>query len=144
MVGRQFLLKGDSMKTMFAVVVACVLAVAMPVYAQEAPKPEVKAEKIDVTGIWDMTVESPQGAMEVVATLKQEGEKLTGTQASQMGEVALEGSVVGNEIKYTINIDMGGQQMTIVFAGKVEGDAMNGVFDFGGMGTAAWSAKRRK
>jgi hypothetical protein len=132
------------MKTMFAVVVACVLAVAMPVYAQEAPKPEVKAEQIDVTGIWDMTVESPQGAMEVVATLKQEGEKLTGTQASQMGEIALEGTVVGNEIKYTINIDMGGQQMTIVFAGKVEGDSMAGIFEFGGMGTASWTAKRRK
>ena len=132
------------MKTMFAVVVACVLAVAMPVYAQEAPKSDSKPEKIDVTGIWDMTVESPQGALEVVATLKQEGEKLTGTQASQMGEAALEGSVVGNEIKYTINIDAGGQQMSIVFAGKVEGDTMAGVFDFGGMGTASWTAKRRK
>jgi len=132
------------MKTMFAVVVACVLAVAMPVYAQEAPKPESKPEKVDVTGTWDMTVESPQGALEVTAVLKQDGEKLTGTQASQMGEVALEGSVVGNEIKYTINIDAGGQQMTIVFAGKVEGDTMAGIFEFGGMGTAAWSAKRRK
>ena len=132
------------MRYVLAIVLACVCLAAMPVYAQEAPKPEPKPEKIDVTGIWDMTVESPQGALEVVATLKQEGEKLTGTQASQMGEVALEGTVVGNEIKYTINIDAGGQQMTIVFAGKVEGDAMNGVFDFGGMGTAAWSAKRRK
>ena len=132
------------MKTMFAVVVACVLAVAMPVYAQEAPKPEAKPEKVDVTGTWDMTVESPQGALEVTAVLKQDGEKLTGTQASQMGEVALEGSVVGNEIKYTINIDAGGQQMTIVFAGKVEGDTMAGIFEFGGMGTASWTAKRRK
>ena len=132
------------MKTMFAVVAACVLAAAMPVYAQEAPKPAPTPEKIDVTGTWDMTVESPQGAIDVVATLKQDGEKLTGTHASQMGETPLEGTVVGNEIKYTLNIDMGGQQMSIVFAGKVEGDAMNGVFDFGGMGTAAWSAKRRK
>jgi hypothetical protein len=132
------------MRYVLAIVLACVCLAVVPAYAQDPPKPEAKAEKIDVTGIWDMTVESPQGALEVVATLKQEGEKLTGTQASQMGEAALEGSVVGNEIKYTINIDAGGQQMTIVFAGKVEGDTMNGVFDFGGMGTAAWSAKRRK
>jgi hypothetical protein len=132
------------MKSVIAMLLACVCLAAVPVYAQEAPKPEVKAEKVDVTGIWDMTVESPQGALDVVATLKQEGEKLTGTQASQMGEVALEGSVVGNEIKYTINIDAGGQQMTIVFAGKVEGDTMAGIFEFGGMGTASWTAKRRK
>jgi hypothetical protein len=144
MARRQFFLKGASMKTMFAVVAACVLAAAMPVYAQEAPKPEVKDQKIDVTGIWDMTVESPQGALDVVATLKQEGEKLTGTHVSQMGETPLEGTVVGNEIKYTLNIDMGGQQMSIVFTGKVEGDTMAGVFEFGGMGTASWSAKRRK
>ena len=132
------------MKTLLAVLAACVLAAAMPVYAQETPKAEAKPDKIDVTGTWDMTVESPQGAIDVVATLKQDGEKLTGTHASLMGETPLEGTVVGNEIKYTLNIDMGGQQMSIVFAGKVEGDAMNGVFDFGGMGTAAWSAKRRK
>jgi len=132
------------MKSVITMLLACVCLAAVPVYAQEAPKPEVKSEKIDVTGTWDMTVESPQGALEVTAVLKQEGEKLTGTQASQMGEVALEGTVVGNEIKYTINIDAGGQQMSIVFAGKVEGDTMAGVFDFGGMGTASWTAKRRK
>jgi hypothetical protein len=133
------------MKYALAFALACLIVVsALPANAQEAAKPADPPAKVDVTGVWDMTVESPQGALEVVATLKQDGEKLTGTQASQMGEAALEGTVVGNEIKYTINIDAGGQQMTIVFAGKVEGDTMNGVFDFGGMGTAAWSAKRRK
>jgi hypothetical protein len=133
------------MKYALAFALACLIVVsALPANAQEAAKPADPPAKVDVTGVWDMTVESPQGALEVVATLKQDGEKLTGTQASQMGEAALEGTVVGNEIKYTINIDAGGQQMTIVFAGKVEGDTMNGVFDFGGMGTAAWSAKKRK
>jgi curli biogenesis system outer membrane secretion channel CsgG len=132
------------MKSVITMLLACVCLAAVPVYAQEAPRPAPTPEKIDVTGTWDMTVESPQGALEVTAVLKQEGEQLTGTQASQMGEVALEGTVVGNEIKYTINIDAGGQQMSIVFAGKVEGDTMAGVFDFGGMGTASWTAKRRK
>jgi hypothetical protein len=133
------------MKYVLAVALACLVFVAAaPVCAQDAPKPAAKPAAVDVTGVWDMTVESPQGAMDIVATYKQEGEKLTGTQASPMGEVALNGTVVGNEIKYVINIDMNGQQMTISFAGKVDGDAMAGVFDFGGMGSAAWSAKRRK
>jgi hypothetical protein len=34
--------------------------------------------------------------------------------------------------------------MTIVFAGKVDGDTMNGLFDSGGMGSAPWSAKKRQ
>lgn len=132
------------MRRFCAVFVACVFLAAVPAFAQETPKPEAKPDKIDVTGVWDMAVESPQGVIDVVATLKQDGEKLTGTHASAMGETPLEGTVVGNEIKYILNIDMGGQQMTISFAGKVDGDTMAGVFDFGGMGTAGWSAKKRK
>ena len=133
------------MKYVLALALACSVAVfAVPANAQEASKPADKPATIDVTGVWDMVVESPQGAMDIVGTFKQEGEKLTGTQAGQMGEVALEGTVVGNEIRYVINIDMGGQQMSIAFAGKVEGDTMTGVFEFSGMGSAAWSAKKRK
>jgi hypothetical protein len=133
------------MKYVLAFALACLVAVsAAPAYAQEAPKPDAKPATVDVNGVWDMVVESPQGAMDIVGTFKQEGEKLTGTQASQMGEIALEGTVVGNEIKYVINIDMGGQQMTITFAGKVDGDTMAGIFEFGGMGSAGWSAKKRK
>jgi len=115
-----------------------------PAAAQEQAKPEAPAEKVDVTGVWDMTVETPNGPIQNVGTLKQEGEKLTGTMASQMGEVALEGTVVGNEIKWILNIDMGGQQMSIAFAGKVEGDKMTGLFEFSGMGSLAWSAVKRK
>ena len=132
------------MKYLLALVLACLVVAAAPVYAQEAAKPDAKPATVDVTGVWDMVVESPQGAMDIVGTFKQEGERLTGTQASQMGEIALEGTVVGNEIKYVINIDMGGQQMTITFAGKVDGDTMAGIFEFGGMGSAGWSAKKRK
>ncbi|MBP1637167.1 MAG: Selenocysteine synthase (seryl-tRNASer selenium transferase)-like protein [Acidobacteria bacterium] len=133
------------MKYVIAVALGCLLAVpAVPALAQEAPKPDERPATVDVTGVWDITVETPNGAIQNVGTLKQEGEKLTGTLASQMGEVALEGTVVGDEIKYVINIDMQGQQMAITFAGKVDGDKMAGIFEFGGMGSAAWSAAKRK
>ena len=133
------------MKYVLAFALVCLVAVsAVPAYAQEAPKPDDKSAKVDVTGVWDMSVETPNGTIENVATLKQESEKLTGTIASQMGEIAMEGTVVGSEIKWILNIDMGGQQVAIAFAGKVEGETMAGVFEMGGMGTAAWTAKKRK
>jgi hypothetical protein len=133
------------MKPVLAVALVCfVAACAVPAYAQEAPKPDATPATVDVTGVWDMSVETPNGIIENVATLKQEGEKLTGTIASQMGEIAMEGTVVGNEIKWILNIDMGGQQVAIAFAGKVEGEAMAGIFEMGVMGTAAWNAKKRK
>jgi hypothetical protein len=132
------------MKSVLAVALACLVVSAVQVHAQEAPPPAPPPEKVDVTGVWDMSVETPNGTIENVATLKQEGEKLTGTLASQMGEIAMEGTVVGNEIKWVLNIDMGGQQVAIAFAGKIEGETMAGVFEMGGMGTSGWSAKKRK
>ena len=132
------------MKTTMLTACAIVLLLPGMVLAQEPQKPAPAPAPVNVTGVWDMLVESPQGQMSVTGTFKQDGEKLTGTQASQMGEVALEGTVVGAEIKYQIAIDMGGQQMVIVFAGKVDGDTMSGLFDFGGMGSAPWSAKKRQ
>ena len=133
------------MKYVLAFALVCLVVVsAVPAFAQETPKPPDKPATVDVTGVWDMSVETPNGPIQNVGTLKQEGEKLTGTLASQMGEVALEGTVIGDEIKYVINIDMQGQQMSIAFAGKVDGDKMTGLFEFGGMGSAAWSATKRK
>ena len=133
------------MKYLTAFALAFLIAVsAVPAYAQEAPKPNANPAPVDVNGVWDMVVEGPQGAIDVVTTFKQEGEKITGTQASPMGEIAIEGTVVGNEIKWILNLDMGGQQMSIAFAGKVEGETMAGVFEMGGMGTASWTAKKRK
>ena len=133
------------MKYVHVFALICLVAVpAVPAYAQDPAKPADPAAKVDVTGVWDMSVETPNGVIENVATLKQDGEKLTGTIASQMGELAMEGSVVGSEIKWVLNIDMGGQQVAIAFAGKVEGETMTGIFEMGGMGTAAWTAKKRK
>ena len=86
------------MKYALAFALVCLVAMsAAPAYAQEAPKPDAKPATVDVNGVWDMVVEAPQGPVDVVTTFKQEGEKITGTQASPMGEIAIEGTVVGNE-----------------------------------------------
>jgi autotransporter translocation and assembly factor TamB len=99
---------------------------------------------IDVTGSWESTVESPQGAMTSSATYKQTGEELTGTHVGQMGELQLKGTVKGNAISYQITLEMGGQQLTITYSGTVDGDTITGTADFGGMGSGNWTAKRKK
>ena len=131
------------MKTarLLAVVIVAALIVAVPAFAQDKPK---ETPKIDVTGTWDMSVESPRGTMTLTSTFKQEGEKLTGTQSSEMGEMALEGTVKGADIAFAIVIDMQGQQITITYVGKIDGESMTGTIEFGGMGSAAWTAKKKK
>lgn len=128
------------------VLLACALMLATPVLAlaQDAPKPETKPAALDITGAWDMSIDTPQGQMTLTVTFKQEGEKVTGTQASPMGEVPLEGTLVGNELKYTITIDMQGQAATVSFGAKIEGDSMTGVYEFAGMGSGAWTAKKKQ
>ena len=91
-----------------------------------------------------MTVESPQGSMVITANFKQDGETLTGTHVSEMGESPLKGTVKGVDVRYTLTLDMGGQQMAIVHKAKVDGDTMKGSADIEGMGTIAFTAKRKQ
>lgn len=125
------------MKKILVALAGCLFLAAMPAYAQDAAKPA------NIAGAWDTTLESPQGPMQVVSTFKQEGERITGTQSSPMGEAPLEGTITGNDLKFTIKIDMQGQQMVITFTAKVDGESMAGAFDFGGMGSGTWSAKKK-
>jgi hypothetical protein len=128
-----------------SIVTAVVLGVAVTAFAQDKPKELPKeAPAVNVTGMWDLAVETPQGTMSLSAAFKQDGEKLTGTQSSQMGEVALEGSVKGTDIAFVVVINMQGQDLTITYTGKIDGDTMSGAVDFGGFGSSTWSAQKKK
>lgn len=126
------------MKRLILLVLWVALGVA-PIVAQDAAKPK----PVDITGSWEMTVESPQGRMTIVANFKQDGETLTGTHVSEMGESPLKGTVKGANVEYTLTLDMGGQQLSIVHKAKVDGDTMRGSADIEGMGTIAFTAKRK-
>jgi len=67
----------------------------------------------DVTGTWELTVETPQGTGNPTIVLKQEGEKLTGVYKGRFGEVNLQGSVKGNDITFSITVNAQGTELTI-------------------------------
>jgi hypothetical protein len=127
------------MKRLVLLALGVALAVA-PIVAQDAAKPK----PVDITGSWEMTVESPQGAMTIVANFKQDGETLTGTHVSEMGESPLKGTVKGANVEYTLTLDMGGQQMSIVHKAKVDGNTMTGGAEIEGMGTITFTAKKKQ
>lgn len=67
------------------------------------------ASKID--GVWVSKVQGPEGDMEITTTFKVDGNKLTGTSASPMGETPLSnGKVNGNEFSY--DIEFGDMKIT--------------------------------
>jgi hypothetical protein len=100
------------------------------------------AQTPDVTGDWDITINSPQGAREAKATFKQEGEKLTGGLKRQAGDLPLEGTVKGKEIKFAYTVKFQEQDLVITMTGAVDGDTMKGDADFGGFAQGDWKAKR--
>jgi hypothetical protein len=122
------------MKRMFCALYAlfCALVLATTATAQ-AP---------GVTGDWEVTINSPQGARTGQLFLKQEGEKLTGTIKSRFGETPLEGSVKGKEIKFKYTVKIQEQDLTITLTGNIDGDALKGDADFGGFAQGDWNAKR--
>ncbi|UZD24502.1 hypothetical protein PBT90_14000 [Algoriphagus halophytocola] len=70
----------------------------------------------DITGKWKTTLSGPQGEMELTFNYKVENGALTGTIASQMGEIPLEnGKVDGSKFSYDFAI----QDMTVSHKGEV-------------------------
>ena len=97
----------------------------------------VAAFAADIDGKWTGQVQGPQGAMDITIVLKAEGEKLTGTYASQLGEAPIkEGSIKGDAVAFKVEREFNGTKFTLVYKGKLAGDeikltrTMEG--DFGG------------
>jgi hypothetical protein len=97
----------------------------------------------DVAGTWAVTVDSPNGPLDVTLTLKQDGDKLTGSVNSQMGDAPITGTVKDNDLTFTMNMDANGASMVIVYKAKVDGDKMTGSLDFAGQGEIKFSGTKK-
>jgi hypothetical protein len=61
-----------------------------------------------------------------------------------MGETPLTGTVKGTAVSLSVKVNAQGQEFELAFSGTADGDQMKGTVDFGGMGSANWSAARKK
>jgi hypothetical protein len=103
-----------------------------------------RADDTDVSGIWNLRVESPQGTANPIITLKQDGEKISGVYEGRLGEARLEGKINGRSLRFTVSLKFQDQPILVKYTGTVEGDAMQGSVEFGDAGSGRWSAKRRR
>lgn len=108
------------------------LLVAGPLFAQ-----------VNIAGDWEVTINSPQGSNTAIASLKQDGDKVSGVLKNQMGELPFEGATLtGDELKFTFTVNFQGTPLPITLTGKVKGATIDGKADFAGMAEGDWSAKR--
>jgi hypothetical protein len=125
------------MKSMVPVLAVVVLAVGLLVPAR------LGAQATNVTGEWLFNVQTDQGGGTPTITFKQDGEKLTGKYAGQLGSADLTGTVKGNAIHFTFTVDAGGQQAPVTYDGTVEKNTMKGKLDIGGMVTGTFTATKK-
>ena len=125
------------MKSILPVVTVVVLAIGLLVPAR------LGAQATNVTGEWAFNVTTDQGGGTPVITFKQEGEKLTGKYAGQLGNADLTGTVKGNAIHFTFTIDAGGQAAPVTYDGTVEKNTMKGKLDIGGMVNGTFTATKK-
>jgi hypothetical protein len=118
----------------------CLMSALLVVVA--ASVPATAAAQSNVAGDWEITITSPLGTRTTAISLKQEGEKLTGMFKSQAGELPVEGSLTGSDLKLAFTINFQGQPMPVTMTGSVDGASIKGKTDYGGLAEGEFSATR--
>jgi hypothetical protein len=99
---------------------------------------------VDITGEWEVTINSPQGTNQASLALKKDGDKLAGSMKSARGERPLDSvTLKGSDIEFKMTRNLQGNDVVFTYTGKVEKDQMKGAADFGGLATGDWSAVRK-
>lgn len=76
----------------------------------------------DFDGKWKTTIQTDMGEMSFTMDYKVDGETVSGTLSSDMGDLPFSGGKVsGNQIEYTLDI----QGMKITHKGTLDGDKIN-------------------
>ncbi len=84
-------------------------------------------ETADVSGDWKLSIEAMGQTLEIGLNLKQDGEKLSGTISSMMGEGEIsDGKVKGNKVSAVAKSEFNGQEVEIGIKGNIEGDSFEG------------------
>src|SRR4051812_27596376 len=89
----------------------------------------------DLTGTWQMAVETSQGSGSPTVDLQQKGDVLTGTFHSQIfGDAKISGSVKGNAIEFGFEGNVEGQKINVAYTGTIESPtAMKGTAVYAGI-----------
>jgi hypothetical protein len=103
------------------------------------------AAAVNINGVWEMTLQTPQGEQAVDATFTQEKDAIKVAMTGPQGiEMKGEGTVKDKDVEWTMTISAPMGEFVLVFKGKVDGETMAGEVQMGDFGTAGWTAKKKK
>ena len=120
------------MRRVFSVILVIALMMAVGSYAQTS-----------LTGAWDLSIAGPEGAITMLANLKQDGEKVTGSiEVPQGTAVELTGMLTGKALNISFAMAGPNGDLPIKVNGEVDGASIKGIIDFG-LGMANFTAKKK-
>ncbi len=97
----------------------------------------------DVTGKWAFAVTTENGTGYPTVTLKQDGDKVTGTyESSRLGLRPLDGTLKGDTLRLTMKAASDGMPDFTFVGLLVDKDNVKGSMEMGGMGSASFTGKR--
>ena len=111
-----------------AMFVAASLVMGLVFTARAEDKAAPASQPAGATGTWKWQIPTPNGDMDVVLKLKQDGDKLTGTITGFGGdEMDIEdGKIKDDQISFKTTREFGGNQVTTTYTGTVAGGALKG------------------
>jgi hypothetical protein len=100
----------------------------------------------DPTGKWKATYDTPNGqTVESTFDLKADGSTLTGIVTGRRGESKIEeGKVDGDNVSFSVTRNFNGQDVKLLYKGKIEGDDLKLNVSFGQDRNFDIVAKRQK
>jgi hypothetical protein len=97
----------------------------------------------DLSGDWVIRQTTPVGALSLNASLKQEGENLSGTLKTASGDRQLKGTVSGGKISLSYTVPTGKDRpLLIQLTGVVSGNRLSGNLQVDGATLSPWTAAR--
>jgi len=137
-------------KRLYPIVFICLLG-AQLLFAQDSESNN--SQPANISGAWQISWQSRRGSQEGTIQIQQDGSKLSGTFQDSSGSSPLSGSVAGNNVTFSVQIQ--GRPMTLAFTGTIDGDKMSGTFQpqgggggrggrGGGQGNHSWNGVRKQ
>lgn len=104
------------------------------------------AQSVDLTGTWQLDVQTDAGSGSPTVTLEQDGDELTGHYSSaNLGEADVTGTVDGDEFEFSFDASAQGMSVTVTYTGTVDDEnTISGSVDLGGQASGSFTGERQE
>ncbi len=115
-------------------------------YQERKSTEEFEPPSADVSGTWELTLNTPGGAREITATVDMDDEgKVSGEIEGQTGTTAMdEGRMSADLLRFKTTRSMGGREMTASWSLTIDGESASGAMSAGPMAMDVAGARTAK